>query len=98
MDELGAGKARSADKIIAWAVRPRETSSSRSSAEGAVDFENHPSPRDSVRDGSRLGQFTGIARDNKATISAAPSALLAFISHSLGLTTQALGRFRRFRL
>src|SRR5260221_5202983 len=90
MDELGAGKARSADKIIAWAVRPRETSSSRSSAEGAVDFENHPSPRDSVRDGSRLGQFTGIARDNKATISAAPSALLAFISHSLGLTAQAL--------
>jgi len=54
-----------------------------------VDFENRSSPRDNVRDGSRLGQFADIARDNKATISAAPSALPAFISHSLGLRAQA---------
>jgi hypothetical protein len=31
-------EARSADKIIAWAVRPRETSPYRSSAEGAVEM------------------------------------------------------------
>jgi hypothetical protein len=55
-----------------------------------VDFENRPSPRDSVPDGSGLGQLADIARDNEATISAAPSALLAFISHSLGLTAQAI--------
>jgi hypothetical protein len=83
-------EARSADKIIAWAVRPRETSPYRSSAEGAVDFENRPSQRDSVPNGSGLAQFADIAHDNKATISAAPSALLAFISHSLGLTAQAI--------
>ncbi len=44
--DIGAGKARSADEIVAWAVRPRETSPSRSSAEGAVDFENRPNPRE----------------------------------------------------
>ena len=47
------GKARSIDKIVAWAVRPRETAPWRSSAEGAVDFENRP--RDGVPDGSGLG-------------------------------------------
>jgi len=61
---------------LAWAVRPRETPLA-ASAEGALDFENRSSPRDNVRDGSRLGQFADIARDNKATISAAPSALPA---------------------
>jgi len=55
-----------------------------------VDFENRPSPRVSVPDGSGLGQFANIALNNKATISFAPSALLAFFSHSLGLTAQAI--------
>ena len=55
-----------------------------------MDFENRPNPRDNVRDDSGLGQFAGIARDNEATISVAPSALLAFVSHSLGLTAQAI--------
>ena len=41
-----------------------------------------------MRDGSGSGQFAGIVRDNKATISVA--ALLAFVSHSLGLTAQAI--------
>jgi hypothetical protein len=41
-------------------------------------------------DASGLSQFADIARDNTATISVAPSALLAFISHSLGLTAQAI--------
>ena len=41
-------------------------------------------------DGSGLGQFADIARDNEATISVAPSALIAFISHSLGPTAQAI--------
>jgi hypothetical protein len=42
-----------------------------------------------VRDCAESGRFTGIARSNKATISAAPSALLAFISHSLSQAAQA---------
>jgi hypothetical protein len=88
--EGGAKRTFVPTPIIAWAVRPRETSPSRSSAEGAVDFENRSNPRDNVRDGSGLGQFAGIAGDNKATISVAPSALLAFVSHSLGLTAQAI--------
>ncbi len=59
-------EARSAEKIIAWPVRPRETSPYRSSAEGVVDFENRPSQRDGVPNGSGLGQFADIARDNRA--------------------------------
>ena len=45
-------------------------------------------PRDSVPNGPELGQFADIARDNKATISAAPSALLAYFKF-LGLTAEA---------
>ena len=42
----------------------------------AVDFVNRPSPRDSVPDPPGFGEFANIARDNKAIISSAPSALM----------------------
>ena len=53
------GPKRLQNPTEARAVRSKETSPYRSCAEVAVDFENRPSPRDSVRDGSGLGRFAG---------------------------------------